>query len=112
MFFIAFSLTLHGFSFLCSRLALLCFAKIGGGSAKKMKILRLLHKTGCGSEKAFKKTYVFYCLFSHLARLFFSLLSPCTTLLREDRRRLGKENENPAAFLFFALALHYLCTRL
>ena len=38
---------------------------------------------------------------------YFSLLSPCTTLPREDRLRLGKEKENPAAFLF---ALHSPCT--
>ena len=71
------------FTFLCARLALLCFAKIGCGSAKKNK----------------------NCLFC------FSLRSPCTTLLREDRLRLGKEKQKLPILFFSALTLHYLCTR-
>ena len=57
------------------------------------------------------KDFRFLFLFSHLAQLsFFVLRSPCTTLLRQDRRRLGKAKANPAAFLLLcarlALSLH------
>ena len=48
------------------------FAKLGGGSAIKIK--------SCG--------------------FYFVLRSPCTTLLRQVRLRLGNKNKNPQAFYF------------
>lgn len=43
-------------------------------------------------------------------RVYFVLLSPCTTLLREDKRRLGNKKEFDSFCI--SLALHYLCTKL
>ena len=66
-----------------TRLALLCFAKIG-----------------CGSEAQIKKSV--FC---------FGLHSPCTTLLREDRLRLGSPNQKKCFLLWASLALHCFASR-
>ena len=71
------------FVLLCARVALLCFAKLGDGSAQQNKKM-------------------LFC---------FAMRSPCTTLLRQVRLRLGSKNESFWTFILYfsrlALTLHW-----